>query len=85
MTYTVEQLAPGSYDVFLDGCLIAALVRDASRRGASDEWQIDLLEETPLSALHAPFTAQSHAFRSRGAALEWLGISHERDGPSQAE
>ena len=74
MTYTVEQLAPGSYDVLLDGGLIAALVRIVEREGLSDQWQIDLLEEALPADWPAPFTAQSHTFRSRLAALEWLGI-----------
>lgn len=74
MAYTVEQLAPGSFDVLLDGTLIAALVRVVRREGLSDQWQIDLLDEAPPAERPAPFMDQSHIFRSRLAALEWLGI-----------
>ena len=77
MTYTVEQLAPGSYDVLLDGIAIAALVRVVSGNKPSDTWQIELLDEMPETERPAPFTSQWHTFKSRSAALEWLGI---RDG-----
>jgi hypothetical protein len=75
MTYTVEQLAPGSYDVLLNGIMIAALVRSVHRNGPSDTWQIELLDEMPPAERPAPFTSQWHTFKSRPAALEWLGIS----------
>ncbi|MCJ2124772.1 hypothetical protein [Methylobacterium sp. J-077] len=74
MTYTVEQLAPGSYDVLLDGVVIAGLVRSVRRSGPSDTWQVELLDETPAVERPAPFAAQRHVFESRPAALEWLGI-----------
>lgn len=74
MAYTVEQLAPGSYDVLLDGVVIAALVRVISRSGPSDLWQVELLDEMPASERPAPFTSQWRTFESQAAALEWLGI-----------
>ncbi|MCJ2139480.1 hypothetical protein [Methylobacterium sp. E-066] len=74
MTYTVEQLAPGSYDVLLDGVVIAGLVRSVHRSGPSDTWQVELLDEMPASERPAPFANQRHVFKSRLAALEWLGI-----------
>lgn len=81
--YTIERLAPGSYDVLLDGSPIAALVRDVERAGSADEWQVELLDEVPAAERPAPFTAQSHAFRSRPAALEWLGIGQGVSGDAQ--
>ena len=69
MTYTVERLAPGSYDVLLDGVVIAALVRVVSGTEPSDAWQIELLDEVPQADRPAPFTSQGHTFRSRAAAL----------------
>ena len=84
MTYTVEQLAPGSYDVLLDGALTAALVRVVEREGLSDQWQIDLLEEDPSADRPTPFTAQSHTFHSRLAALEWLDIRPVAEGANEA-
>ena len=74
MTYTVEQLAPGSYDVLRDGVVMAALVRLISSSGFSDMWQIELLDEMPAAQRPAPFTSQWRTFESRPAALEWLGI-----------
>ncbi|WP_456684894.1 hypothetical protein [Bradyrhizobium sp. P5_C11_2] len=74
MTYTVEELAPGSYDVLLDGIVIAALVRGISRSGPSDMWQIELLDEMAAAQRPAPFTSQWRTFESRPAALAWLGI-----------
>ena len=85
MTYTVEQLAPGSYDVLLDGVAIAALVRIVPRSGPSDTWQIELLKEMLPAARPAPFTSQWHTFRSRAAALEWLGIRERHDSAGQSE
>ena len=79
MAYTVQQLAPGSYDVLLDGVVIAALVRVVSHTGPSDMWQTELLDEMPQAERPAPFTSQWHTFKSHAAALEWLGIQ-EADG-----
>lgn len=74
MTYTLEQLALGSYDVLLDGALVASLVRNVHRTGPADTWVIELLEEVPAIKRPAPFTNQRHIFKSRLAALNWLGI-----------
>ena len=71
MPYTVEQLAPGSYDVLLDGTAMASLVRSVP----GSQWHIELLVEMPAIKRPAPFTSQRHVFKSRPAALEWLGIS----------
>ena len=75
MTYTIQQLAPGSYDVLLDGVVVAALVRVVSRSGPSDMWQIELLNEMPAAERPAPFTSQWRTFESQAAALEWLDIN----------
>lgn len=74
MTYTVEQLAPGSYDVLLDGVVIAGLLQSVHRSGPSDTWQVESLDEMPAAEGPAPFANQRHVFKSRPAALEWLGI-----------
>jgi hypothetical protein len=74
MTYTVQQLAPGSYDVLPNGALVASLVREVGRSGAVREWLIELLDETTPAERPAPFRVQQHAFAARAAALEWLGI-----------
>ena len=74
MTYTVEQLAPGSYDVLLDGVVIAGLVRSVHRSGPGSDWQLELLDEMPAAERPEPFSAQRHVFKSRPAALAWLGV-----------
>ena len=74
MTYTVQQLAPGSYDILLNGALVASLVREVGLSDAVWGWLVELLEETSPAERPAPFTAQQHAFRTRTEALEWLGI-----------
>ena len=77
MTYTIKQLAPGSYDVLLDGALVASLVREVDRSEAVRGWSVELLDEMSSADRPAPFGAQSHAFDTRAAALEWLGIHGE--------
>nr|WP_042671829.1 hypothetical protein [Methylobacterium sp. B34] len=74
MTYTIQQLAPGSYDILQDGALVASLVREVSRGDAVRGWLVELLEEASPTERPAPFTAQQHVFSTRAAALEWLGI-----------
>ncbi|MCJ2020743.1 hypothetical protein MKK84_25500 [Methylobacterium sp. E-065] len=83
MTYTVQQLAAGSYDVLVDGALVAALAREVDRSGVTREWLVELLDETPPAERPAPFTAQSHAFETRAAALAWLGISGVSEGDEE--
>ena len=75
LPYTLEQLAPGSYDVLLDGTAMASLVRSVHRNGPGSEWYVELLAEMPAIRRPAPFTSQRHVFKSRPKALEWLGIS----------
>lgn len=74
MTYTIRQLAPGSYDILLDGAPVASLVREVSYSDAVRGWLIELLKEASPAERPAPFTDQQHAFDTRAAALEWLGI-----------
>lgn len=69
--YTVEQLAPGSFD----GALVAALVHGID--GLDDGWRVDLLDEALSFDRPPPFTGPSHTFRSLAAALDWFGI-HDR-------
>jgi hypothetical protein len=84
MAYTVEQLAPGSYDVMLDGVVIASLVRNVHRTGPADTWVVELLDEVPAIKRPAPFVNQRYIFKSCPAALEWLGIHEADHGSEQA-
>lgn len=74
MTYTVEQLAPGSYDVLRDGAVVASLVRNVHSDGPADDWVVEVLDEVPKTERPSPFVNQRHLFNSCPAALEWLGI-----------
>ena len=69
MFYKLTKLAPGSYDVWRDGQIIASLVRggDYSRR-----WVVELLVEVPPHQLPTPFTALEHPFGSLEEACVWL-------------
>lgn len=70
MAHTVEQLAPGSYDVMFDGALIASLLRNVHRDGPTDTWEVELLDDMPAIKRPAPFLSQRYMFKSRPAALE---------------
>jgi len=70
MNYTLFRLAPGSYDVLLDGTVIASLVRS----GKTDEatWTVELLTDAPPEERPAPFTETEHTFGSLDEAQRWL-------------
>lgn len=74
MTYSLARLAPGSYDVLLEGEVVAALVLSAASRTKGTLWFAELLEELPPTNRPAPFTEIEHRFESLAAACEWLGV-----------
>jgi hypothetical protein len=71
MSYKLVRLAPGSYDVVLNGVIIAGLVRS----GPSDEatWIAELLVDLAPEERPAPFSELEHAFGSLDEARVWLG------------
>ena len=71
MTYRLTRLAPGSYDVLLNGVIIASLVRTAP--GDSATWAVELLVDLPPEERPAPFAQQEHIFASLDEARRWLG------------
>ena len=77
MPYTLSRLAPGSYDVLLDGVIVASLVRS----GSDDKpiWTVELLEDAHPRRRPAPFTEPEHSFSSLEAARAWLGNATIRD------
>ncbi len=81
MSYRLSRLAPGSYDVLLNGAIIASLVRSGTSENAT--WTAELLADLPPGERPAPFTVPEHTFRSLRDAQEWLGIPEpsERTGP----
>jgi hypothetical protein len=69
--YTLVQLAPGSYDVLLNGTIIASLAR-----GGWDSrsiWSAELLEDLPPGQRPEPFTGLEHRFATFEEARAWLG------------
>jgi hypothetical protein len=67
MTYKLVQLAPGSYDVELDGKVVASLVKSPT----SKRWTAELLDEAGLRP--APFRKAAHWFATLNGVQEWLG------------
>lgn len=74
MTYSLQRLAPGSYDVLLDGDIIASLVADTNERSLRTTWNVELLTDPDGVKRPSPFTRALHKFDSLGAACEWLGV-----------
>jgi hypothetical protein len=77
MIYKLSRLAPGSYDVLLNGVIIASLVRSSETDNAT--WTAELLVDLPPEERPAPFTESEHSFRSLKEAQEWLGGAEIRD------
>jgi hypothetical protein len=77
MTYTLSRLAAGSYDVLLEGVIIASLVRSGETSNAT--WTAELLTDLPSWKRPAPFTDAEHTFGSLEEAREWLGGAEIRD------
>jgi hypothetical protein len=71
MTYTLSRLAPGSYDVLLDGVIIASLVRSGTTSNAT--WMAELLMDVHPRRRPAPFRETEHMFGSLEEAQTWLG------------
>ena len=81
MTYRLSWLAPGSYDVLLNGIIIASLVRSGTSENAT--WTVELLVDLPPGERPAPFAEQEHTFASLRDAQQWLGVpeASDRTGP----
>jgi hypothetical protein len=82
MTYRLSRLAPGSYDVLLDGLIIASLVRSGDPHHAT--WTAELLVNLPRSKRPAPFTETEHTFSSLEEARKWLGGAEIHDASGNA-
>ena len=75
MTYRLSKLAAGSYDVILDGVIIAGVVRSTTSHGV--RWTAELLIDVPPSDMPPPFTAPEHEFATLEEACRWLGVPVE--------
>ncbi len=73
MAYKLFKLAPGSYDVALNGVIIAGLVRTETPSRHVTTWTAELLIDLPAEERPAPFTEQEHQFGSLEEARSWLG------------
>jgi hypothetical protein len=76
VTYRLFRLALGSYDVLLNGVIIASLVRSGETHNAT--WTAELLVDLPPGERPTPFTEMGHTFGSLEEAEEWLGIAETR-------
>ena len=72
MTYSLTQLAPGAYDLLLNGEVIGSVVR-AGHRSTSMTWTAELLEDLPRSKRPAPFEMIEHDFATLEEVCAWLG------------
>jgi hypothetical protein len=70
MSYRLSRLAPGSYDVLLNGVIIASLVRSGETHNAT--WTAELLVDLPPGERPAPFVEPEHEFGSFEEAQKWL-------------
>jgi hypothetical protein len=73
MSYRLSKLAPGSYDIILDGLIIAGLVRSTTGRHYV-KWTAELLVDLPLGEMPSPFAETEHEFPTLEAACTWLGV-----------
>ena len=71
MPYRLLKLASGSYDVLLNGVIIAGLVRNGESTDAP--WTAELLLDLPPEEMPEPFMAPEHTFASLEEASLWLG------------
>ncbi|SFM23942.1 hypothetical protein [Methylobacterium pseudosasicola] len=70
MPYTLQRLAPGSFDLILDGKVVGSLVRDVSEDGREGDWMAETLEDSP--PFPPPFERGQHAFSTLLGAAKWL-------------
>ncbi len=72
MSYALFKLAAGSYDIVLNGTIIAGLVKSETPSRVAT-WTAELLIDLPPEERPAPFTELEHHFGSLEEARAWLG------------
>ena len=75
MTYRLRKLAAGSYDVILDGVIVAGVVRSMILDRV--QWTAELLVDLPREQMPPPFAATEHHFTTLEEACRWFGVSEE--------
>lgn len=73
MTYSLHRLAPGSYDLAIDGVIMGSVVREIAAGGDAPVWHAELLDDPPLAKRPQPFIRIDHTFGTLDAVLAWLG------------
>lgn len=73
MNYSLHRLAPGSYDLVLDGKIVGSVVREIVAGDDAPVWHAELLDDPPLIGRPNPFSKVDHAFGTLDAVLAWLG------------
>jgi hypothetical protein len=71
MSYSLIQLAPGTYDLYLADSIVASVVRSGLRQPYI--WTAELLEDLPRSKRPSPFRDIEHSFPSLEELCAWLG------------
>ena len=71
MTYSLIQLAPGAYDLLLNGEVMGSVVRNGSQQPYT--WTAELLEALPRTKRPAPFKEVEHDFPTLEELRNWLG------------
>lgn len=84
MTYTLHLLAPGSYDLALNGVIVGGVVRETMVGGGVTGWCAELLEDLPAATRPRPFDCVEHRFPTLEAAATWLGGAPILDGMEAA-
>ncbi len=72
MAYRLLKLAEGSFDVLLNGVIIAGLVRTDVRHHV--RWTAELLLDLPAAERPSPFVEPEHEFATLEEACAWLKI-----------
>jgi hypothetical protein len=73
MTYSLCRLAPGSYDLVLDGEIVGSVVREIVPGNDASVWHAELLDDPPPARRPHPFSKVDHTFGSLPAVARWLG------------
>ncbi|QRM33130.1 hypothetical protein [Microvirga sp. VF16] len=71
MAYKLSRLAPDSYDVLLDGVIVASLISNGDPHNTI--WTAELLTDLAPEERPKPFIEIEHAFRRLEEARAWLG------------
>ena len=72
MAYFLTKLAPGSYDLWLNGRIIGSVVRGGSEDAPI--WIAELLVNVPPEQRPPPLTKAEHEFPTLGELRQWLDL-----------